>query len=1280
MTELPNTPVQKESADFKELLHEGLQLLRKVQTPWTDHNPSDPGITILEQLCYALSDLSYRAAFEIPDLLAEEGRATYGSLFSPRTILGSRPVTPTDIRALLIDLPEVKNAWLASKEEGVYAKLKSSGIQENWEQSHIPIFEGVTVTFSGAFIIQVETVHADLSEEEKNALQSKIFRLIHANRNLGADFRKEDILLLPVEEINVLASVEMEPGRQPEQILASILQRLQQFIAPQLPFYTLQEMLSRGKRMEEIFEGPMLRHGFIDQGELKKFDKKSHLRSSDLISEMMDVPGVKAVTSLQMQSENSNGQSDPWEMQLDPSKAPSLKIPKDLASSSKPLSIKLTMNGLPVGIDRTLLDRLFQRVSEVKPVAPPIQDVFPPASRDRNIADYYSIQHHFPDTYGVNEAGLPDSAPTDRKAKARRLKAYLLFFDQILATAFAQLAHARHLLAFEDGSSYASRLLADQNGPNAKLGLDALLEQSPEDHLAFLEDLIDPSGLRLQRKNQFLDHLLARFQEDLQSYALLLYQLMEDDWLWASEKLIADKVRLLQEYPALSANRSGGFDVCLPANEKGNVSFFKKRICRLIGIENCERVWISPVKYREYYDLDENDKTTRHWEITNIYSGVVLLNDFMLKKPELKKPGGITFPIPGGSLLKGGVLTPPIIPPTSFGQLPGGFQLLGDIGTQWTEEALIEHQEIEKLLESLDILKETKENLHIIEHILLRPVPGKPTRLTKVYAKDPYSLQLSIVLPEWAGRLQYEDFRKLAEQTLEGERPAHLGIRFLWLNAIHMGDFEARYQAWLRGLEKYLLTDGEAHHEFRTARNRLIDCLDIGYTYPLPDLPVFPESNTYYQEEQPLIFVDHTEKDVWYLLWYKDQEEGQWNPTEARLRSPGGQIQLFAPPLYQDALVYYRIEARKFIKGYTLQGWLAEELIIYIGVNKNLNIHFGEGAKTVLIDYNTTATAILKESQDSITYQLFADETGEMAISSKQFGNGKDLPIQVDPDPDPEENFKEDLETIFVQAYKDLDQDEEPDDPEHIFMIPTDLNIQVRPNPAVTFTPEYQIVDFLGKATLEIPKPQSSAAYRVGTLELPFDAFSFEPPASWNFLTALNEQEEPVYIRADFLYDGPFLEGDPLQTSELAEDSLLFVEAYKENGSAQLLHPKAVVLVRPKPTVSIQWPQSPVKAGELAHIILTKTQKGVHYQLYLEEDGEQIPVGKPGYHFEDRAIETMRIGIDLLLDHDSEEELYLPTGVLETVGNYTFHIFAIKTRTGVRQELEGSPGTIEVIG
>lgn len=1223
--------VYEKNHEFAFFLEEGMRYIQELAgKTWTDHNASDPGITILEQLCYALADLSYRTSFDIPDLLAEDGKDTFGYLYSPRTILSSRPVTLNDLRALLIDLPEVNNAWILPKKETEYTLLKSSGLVENWHIDGPPSENKQEVGLKGLYRVQVETSGVDLNEEEQENLRSKIFKLLHINRNLGEDFRKEDIELLPFEKVEIAATIEIQPGSVPEETLATILHQLRRHISPRLQFYRLRELLDKGKRLEDIFEGPLLRHGFIEKHELKGFTKRTHVRSSDLVQEIMDIPGVRAVTRIHLKIEGSSDLPAPWEISLDPGKAPILKLPKDLIDPAEPLPIKLTTNGLPVGADRTKVVRVLYDLegSQASLPATGELDLTSPPSRDRKVSHYHSIQHHFPDTYGVNETGLPGSAPSRRHGQARQLKAYLLFFDQILANAFAQLAHAKNLLGYEDGPSYATQSVLDPGDQEDTLRLRPLLSKKPEGHLAVLQKLAESNNRRLTRKNRFLDHLLARFNEEFQTYALLLFELMGDQWEEAAAHLIQDKIRFLKDYPAISAHRSGGFDQTAPAADLTNISFFKKRICRLLGFALDQRVRISPIIYREYCDLNENELPIPRWEIRKISPPTILLNDYIIQGPD-----------PGGQ---------------------------------------VKAQKIKELLDSLPSLQSTKENFHLIEHSLLRPIPGKTDSWVKMYTQDPFSLKITLVFPDWAGLLNEEDFRSLVEQIIDRERPAHLVFRLLWLDAARMGEFEARQIEWHQKLEKYHNTNGQAHHELRTARNRLIDCLGIGISYPLPDLPVYSASNTYYQEEQPVLYIESSEKDVWYFLELKDRADEDWKKTDVRRRSEGGQLALIAPPIYQDVEVFYRVEARKYIKGQTLQRWLENEVHIHVGINTNLDIHFGEGAHDITINYNSNPIAVLSDSQNSIAYQLFEDEACQTAISALHHGNGSNLVIPLFPGMDPNSGFLEDIKSIFVKALKDANLDGEPDDLEQVQVISTDLKVFVRPDPTISFTPEYQIVDFQGNAAFEVPAPEAGTTYKIGAFLLPFEAFSFKEPAE-DHVIVLNEEEDKIYIQSGFAFGGTFLEVAPLQVEKLKEDSLIYLEGYKPNGATQIMDQKSVVLVRPRPTVTIQWPAEAVQAGESVDIILTDTQKGVHYQLSRKEGEDLLPVGDPGFHYEDRAIETMRTEIDLLLDHESAEELILPTGILETPGSYTFHIFAIKTRTGVRQELEGSPGVIEVV-
>ena len=105
---LSTAPHGHRALDYAALRAAGLRHLERLAGHlWTDFNDHDPGITILEQLCYALTDVAYRAAHELPDLLSEPGAT---NLYTPAQILGSRPVTLLDLRKLVIDVDGVIGA------------------------------------------------------------------------------------------------------------------------------------------------------------------------------------------------------------------------------------------------------------------------------------------------------------------------------------------------------------------------------------------------------------------------------------------------------------------------------------------------------------------------------------------------------------------------------------------------------------------------------------------------------------------------------------------------------------------------------------------------------------------------------------------------------------------------------------------------------------------------------------------------------------------------------------------------------------------------------------------------------------------------------------------------------------------------------------------------------------------------------------------------------------------------------------------------------------------
>src|SRR6188768_1708019 len=106
--------------DFEKLRREGMDYIGELSGKiWTDHNAHDPGITILETLCYALLDLGYRSSLSPADLFSRdpEDKSDDDNFLTPARLLGNNPLTILDYRKLLVDIEGVRNAWLTVAED-----------------------------------------------------------------------------------------------------------------------------------------------------------------------------------------------------------------------------------------------------------------------------------------------------------------------------------------------------------------------------------------------------------------------------------------------------------------------------------------------------------------------------------------------------------------------------------------------------------------------------------------------------------------------------------------------------------------------------------------------------------------------------------------------------------------------------------------------------------------------------------------------------------------------------------------------------------------------------------------------------------------------------------------------------------------------------------------------------------------------------------------------------------------------------------------------------------
>src|SRR5580765_7636775 len=170
---IQKSPKPDHSEDYGWLRQKGLEYIEQLGSRlWTDYNIHDPGITLLELLSFALTDLAYRTSFNVADLLAEplsldqdkplkerldniETRRKRQGFLTAREILTINPWTIRDFRKLLIDIAGIRNGWLHVKEnscEGVniYADCKKSVLTFSSVSPHHP------VVIKGLYDVMVE--------------------------------------------------------------------------------------------------------------------------------------------------------------------------------------------------------------------------------------------------------------------------------------------------------------------------------------------------------------------------------------------------------------------------------------------------------------------------------------------------------------------------------------------------------------------------------------------------------------------------------------------------------------------------------------------------------------------------------------------------------------------------------------------------------------------------------------------------------------------------------------------------------------------------------------------------------------------------------------------------------------------------------------------------------------------------------------------------------------------------------------------------------------------
>jgi|GEM_PF-3768907 len=892
ITDAPLSHVGEDPYALKEQAIAWLQEL--APDTWTDHNEHDPGVTILEVLCYVLSDLGYRLDYPVVDLLTNADGTSADELPLPHELLPMGPVTLLDLRKVIIDVAGINNAWVYPEREATPAVYYDA-------QHHTLTFEpkgNEPIRLKGLFRVVVELEWNQLGKGE--VIRRAVRRQLMSYRNLGEDLARIDIASSMPIAIRGVVEIETQPD--PYELLAFIFQTLNDYIAPSPRFRTYQEMIDLGFDHAQIHDGPLLDHGFLIEEELARATPKTELRTSDLIRRIMDIAGVRVVKSLVLVF---NDTEYPWFLSI-----PDQQIPRFEESRS---DITLHVEGIPIGVDvaqatQQLANWRKSRRPSPKPLAQRFRAL--PTGQFRDAAYYHSLQNHLPEVYGVGEYGLPERVSDLRKSQAAQLKGFLLVFDQILANQFAQIGAFKTMISPTQGadqSRFSQTLLNSVPGARNLLnpwlpltginpiGADQLhgslpyhtfrkgeciwlmgaghlngeyqiTEEYPEGfdaqkigtpELSFppktdpvvcrtdteweqrLQAITDPTDDQLTRLHRMYDHLLARYGEVVPDH-LRYFAHTQQEHRSLSQNLLLQKQEFLKAYVLMGQNRAQGIDYThqelSPAGDE-QFSGLERRLCLLLGLGPGRRQWMSEALDRVQRVLPRSYQLVGTWP--------EVLAAAMTRSQWNERDGFTELRSAAGNVLA-----------TAKVRTWEGGPTAEQAWMEWWKESL------------------TLEGLHLVEHILFRPrteddhpaqrvlmllskpivqvsagteaqtlvihspnhglEAGEPIKITlnetykgtvlsvaedqflaavvdpptqldglsgywrrEPFRKDPYSLQVSLVLPKWPGRLQNSGFCALVERTLREETPAHLRLYLHWLDVEEMREFEHYYREWM---------------------------------------------------------------------------------------------------------------------------------------------------------------------------------------------------------------------------------------------------------------------------------------------------------------------------------------------------------------------------------------------------------------------------------------------------------------------------------------------------
>lgn len=387
---------------------EGVMALQKIAGDvWSLYNDVDPGVTLLEHLCWALSEVAYCADFPLEDLLTGmDGRLAVPDQFPDQSeILSHQPVSADDYGKVLFDSLSGLRALQILSERDVNGH--STGRQ-----------------------ICYLAPQSGLDDAAVRHLAQSAWHHLRYWRLPGHAVPPPRWLhLRPVTLTATILLTDASLAAEVADACSLAMDRLAAPIPQRGGYHALHD---RGLDGPAIINGPRLKRGWIP-GALPPLPDT--VRISSVAGLLAEIAGVQAVLSLRLDADGVEIKQLPlaeheiiaWtlDIQFRSDNRVCLHY-RGPSQSAGVLAMKSAhaAKGIGAGIN----------------LCAPV-----PQGQFRNLAEYHPVQMTLPPNWGLTGREI-DRTPL-QQVNARQLQGYLMPFEQLLTNQFAQLANLGSLFS-----------------------------------------------------------------------------------------------------------------------------------------------------------------------------------------------------------------------------------------------------------------------------------------------------------------------------------------------------------------------------------------------------------------------------------------------------------------------------------------------------------------------------------------------------------------------------------------------------------------------------------------------------------------------------------------------------------------------------------------------------------------------------------------------------------------------------------------------------------------